>query len=206
MLSGSSALQRIQLAEDGERIFCGFEPGVLTGYRLTDAELAELPGFDVLALSCSPELAGVFAQVMALDPGGRTRRVADFSQDSPGGDPAHPETWLAPHVDRLTVAFVGGQPTFLEPLARLSATTDAVLVLTVGARGAYALERGRVVHQPSVARTIVDTTGCGDAFQGAFTAAYFGGAGLEVALGARPNRPPRSQHGSAAAPTWEHHT
>jgi len=183
-LPGASAIQRIRLAPDGERIFCGFDAGVLERYRLTDAELVELEDFDAVALTCSAELAGVFGQVMALPLGPRTRRVADFSQDSPGGDPARPDGWVHPYLDRLAVAFVGGQPSFLEPLRVLSVATDTLLVLTVGPAGAYAIQRGRVLHQPSLARTVVDTTGCGDAFQGAFTAAYLAGAGLEHALGA----------------------
>ena len=183
-IPGPSALQKIRLAPDGERIFCGFDPGILAGYRLSAAELGELSSFDVVALTCSAELGQVFDQVVQADLGARALKVADFSQESPGGDPDRPETWVRPHLDRLAVAFVGGRPDFLEPLRLLSESTDTVLVLTVGAAGAHALHRGRALHQPSVARTIVDTTGCGDAFQGAFTATYFGGGSLEQALAA----------------------
>ena len=81
----------------------------------------------------------------------------------------------------LHLAFVGGRSDDLDrlrPLAR-----DRLVVLTAGAAGAWALRGDEVVFQPTVATTIVDTTGCGDAFQGAFAATYFAGPGnLAAAL------------------------
>lgn len=78
------------------------------------------------------------------------------------------------------MAFVGGHARHLEALAAIE--TRALIVLTCGALGAYGIFRGKVVHQPALPAHVVDTTGCGDAFAGAFTVAHFGGASLETAL------------------------
>ena len=179
ILPGASAVQKIRIAADGERVFCGFDPGVLARWRLDEAALAALARADALALTSSAELGHVFRQGLTV-PG--PRLVADFSQESPDGDPAHPETWIAPYLDRLAIAFVGGHPGFVEPLRAASAATGTVIALTAGAAGAWAFQHGHAHHQPSLATRIVDTTGCGDAFQGAFTAAWLGGAPIAASL------------------------
>jgi len=185
-LAGESALQRIRVAPGGERRFDGFRAGVLSRYRLEPHEAAELGGYDVVAVPASPETRGVYEQVLALAPG--PRRVADFSLESPLGDAADPVAWLAPFADALDIAFVGGAPDFADALAALSTRTRAVLVLTAGAAGAWAFFRGAQAHEPTHARTLVDTTGCGDAFQAAFTVAALQGETLEVSLAAGAER------------------
>lgn len=61
--------------------------------------------------------------------------------------------------------------------------TDAIVVTTLGAAGAVAHQRGKVIAQvssPSV--TVVDTTGAGDAFTAALVVRLMGGYSLEDTL------------------------
>ena len=63
----------------------------------------------------------------------------------------------------------------------------AAVVLTDGMRGAYAFASPEVqVHVPSFSVKTVDTTGCGDAFHGAYAWALVSGVDLEerVRIGA----------------------
>jgi fructoselysine 6-kinase len=174
ILSGKSAVQRIRVAPDGERVFCGFDPGVVSDYALTDAELSAIAAFDAVAVPLSPETEHVVAQLR-----GHRALVGDVSRDSAGSDLAG---WLAPHLPSLAIAFVGGTAADLDPLRRLSERARALVVLTAGAAGAWTLAAGQVIHQPALAERVVDTTGCGDAFQAAFTVSHFTGATLEAAL------------------------
>lgn len=66
---------------------------------------------------------------------------------------------------------------------RALATHAGLVVVTLGARGAVALERGEVVAsaQPPVVEA-VDTVGAGDAFVGAFTVWFLQGGDLGEAL------------------------
>jgi ribokinase len=67
-------------------------------------------------------------------------------------------------------------------LAALLALTPAHVVLTLGAAGALIGGRGdTVLHLPAPAATVADTTGAGDAFNGAFAVALAEGASLEAA-------------------------
>ena len=46
---------------------------------------------------------------------------------------------------------------------------------TAGANGVYAVHEGKIYHYPPCDVKIVDTTGAGDVFHGAFLAAYLKG-------------------------------
>jgi sugar/nucleoside kinase (ribokinase family) len=163
--TGATAVQQIRVEPSGERTFCGWAPGVVAAYAPSPDELAALRGFDVLALADTP----AWDACLAL-PG--PRKVADFSQDAA-------TAWRFAGLD---IAFVGGTPGDLDRLR--AHARDQIVVLTAGAAGAWALAGDRVLHQPSLATTVVDTTGCGDAFQGAFTVAHFSGSHLAGALAA----------------------
>ena len=173
VLPGCTAEQKIRISAEGERQFCGFRSGVLPDYRLTaDERRAVDADFDVVHVPIQPESRHLLEGIT------RPARVADFSVDSAAGD--DPRRWCEPYLENLAVAFVGGHARHLEALAAIE--TRALIVLTCGALGAYGILRGKVVHQAALPAHVVDTTGCGDAFAGAFTVAHFGGASLETAL------------------------
>lgn len=65
---------------------------------------------------------------------------------------------------------------------RLAALPVRCVVVTLGEHGCYAWSRGQVVFQPAFAVQAVDTTGAGDAFCGALTAALACGQALPAAL------------------------
>jgi sugar/nucleoside kinase (ribokinase family) len=181
-LAGASARQLIRLEPSGERIFCGFDAGVMASYRLSADELAELAGFHAVAVPCSPESAAVLAQCLTLP--SSVRLVADFSQDSL----TELEPAIRRHAPRLALAFVGGTLELRAPLARLAGEEKLLVVLTAGAAGAFAFDGERELHQPSAATALLDTTGCGDAFAGAFAARWLAGASLAEALHAGADR------------------
>jgi sugar/nucleoside kinase (ribokinase family) len=179
VLSGHTACQRLRVAPGGERVFTGFEPGVMTTYALDAHELGLLARARAIALPCSPESQTVVAQVLAEVPP-EVAIVGDFSQDSLA--PGALAGWLEGHLARLSIAFVGGRVEDRGLLEQLARTHHAHLVLTAGPDGAYSITEDGVVHQPSVVETLVDTTGCGDAFAAGFTVAWLGGAARARAL------------------------
>ena len=63
-------------------------------------------------------------------------------------------------------------------LRRLAKKTTAQLIVTDGVRGSWALSDDNLLHQPAFSVVTVDTTGCGDAFHGAYGAGLLGGLPL----------------------------
>ncbi len=49
-----------------------------------------------------------------------------------------------------------------------------LIVVTLGAQGSYAYYNGESYYQPALSATkVIDTTGCGDAYQAAFALTYY---------------------------------
>ncbi len=63
----------------------------------------------------------------------------------------------------------------------LLASPDAVILVTAGPEGAWCFSCGEGIHSPGIPVAAVDTTGCGDAFLGAFLYAYLREPSLTIA-------------------------
>ena len=75
-----------------------------------------------------------------------------------------------------------GEQSPAQCLQALSAYSTGQLVVTDGAQGSWAWQAGQCIHQPALSITPVDTTGCGDAFHGAYAYALLKGWPLESRL------------------------
>ena len=86
------------------------------------------------------------------------------------------ETVLAylPHADILKIsddelAFLSGTKKELAAVRKLFSEQTKLILITKGSKGVTLYSRdGQVISLPSVAKSVVDTTGAGDAFIGAF--------------------------------------
>jgi len=114
------------------------------------------------------------------DPAFSGRRVADFLDGSDYPDiAAKIATWL----NWLDLIFISGDDETVAALRPLTKHYPGLIVVTLGAAGSLALSRGDLYHQPALpVDRPVDTTGCGDAFQAAFTVSYFRAAQIDQAL------------------------
>lgn len=73
---------------------------------------------------------------------------------------------------------VTGLPDMLEALREMSTWGPAIVMATVGAEGVLAVVDGDVRRFPAFEMEVVDTTGAGDVFHGAFLTAHLRGHGL----------------------------
>ncbi len=182
LLPGASTQQRVRVSASGERILCGFVAGVAADYAPTDADLDAIAGSDAVAVPWSRETEAMIGRVLdaCARVTTRPRLVCDVSIDSEAGD--DPRAWVAPVKERFDLVFVGGKREHLAPLTDAARTARGLVVLTAGADGAFAITKDGVHHAPAQAKAIVDTLGCGDAFQGAFVAKLLAGASVDAAL------------------------
>ena len=62
----------------------------------------------------------------------------------------------------------------LHEYRELSISSGKLIVVTLGAKGSYAFNKGESIFQPALkVDKVVDTTGCGDAYQAAFSVTFF---------------------------------
>jgi len=107
--------------------------------------------------------------------------VADFERD-----PGPPFRELLPLVDHLVISerfalqLTGETDTVVATQALLDTQRDSVVV-TCGAQGCWHTSRetsAKATHSPAMRVAVVDTTGCGDVFHGAYAASLARGDSL----------------------------
>jgi sulfofructose kinase len=74
-----------------------------------------------------------------------------------------------------TLQELTGEADFERALRKVRRTHDGLLCVTLGARGAMLLDGDTLHHEPARAVTVVDNTGAGDVFRGAFIYALLRG-------------------------------
>ncbi len=74
----------------------------------------------------------------------------------------------------IDIAYFGGTKSQLDDLVKISKDFKGIIVLTLGSDGSIAIKDQKTYYQKSLPlEKVIDTTGCGDAFQSGFTSNYF---------------------------------
>jgi fructoselysine 6-kinase len=189
-LSGATASNRLRVDAAGERFEDGnsWVGGVYGEYRLNEADWSFLDGFDLWSTHGN---MAQYDEALARKRA-HTRMVVDFLH--------------LPDLERMErscgmvdILYSGGGEALAEDLAQLSANTGQLIILTLGADGSIAFHGSRVFRQPALPLAkVVDTTGCGDAFQAACTDTFFrnGDVAQSLLAGAEAGRRTASHWGA----------
>lgn len=173
-LPGITASNRIYVNEQGDRYFLpdSWDGGVYAEYRLTDedwvfANTHHLVSMVTVDENFTAALTRLNAPVLLH---------ADFL-DTRNFD------LLEQNLDRIDIAFFSGDDAVVECAKSIARSTTAFIVVTLGAQGSVALRHDQVSYQPALpVNRIIDSTGCGDAFQAAFICSWYRHYNLEQAL------------------------
>lgn len=180
MLPGQTASCAIVVAADGERFFPagGYHLNVLRHLQLTPPIQQFVGTYDIAVTQFAEDYPPILAtQFLALPQS--VKRVVDFGDWAAGRQQAlDPAT-----LEALDLAFFSGDESTIEFLQPYAARTSCLIVVTLGAAGSVALSTPQPQHQPAiVVNNVVDSTGCGDAFQAAFAVSYFRDGDVAAAL------------------------
>jgi fructoselysine 6-kinase len=164
VLSGRTASNRIHVGADGERRFLpdSWESGVYGTFRLSEDDWSFALGHDLWTMaSVDPSFAEMLRR--------RTPRQTVSVDFLDTGDLAGMERAL----ERVDLVFASGDDGLADGMRALARRTGKLLVTTLGAGGSVTFQGEEVVRQPALAvAEVVDTTGCGDAFQAAFAVSW----------------------------------
>jgi fructoselysine 6-kinase len=176
VLPGRTASNRIHLGEDGERRFQpdSWESGVYGDFRLSEEDWRFAQGFDVWAMaSVDPN----FPALLERRTQGQTVAIDYLDTGDLAG--------MARALDRLDLVFASGDEQLAAGMRALARQSGKLLVTTLGPAGSVAFHGEAVLRQPALpVEKVVDTTGCGDAFQAAFTLSWVAARRLDRALAA----------------------
>ena len=91
--------------------------------------------------------------------------------------------FIMKHIDNIDIIFLSGKEEMLDELENLSSKKEKLIVATLGAKGSVAFyENERYYQKAVVVEKIIDTTGCGDAFQAAFSIEWLKTKDVEKSL------------------------
>jgi sugar/nucleoside kinase (ribokinase family) len=173
-MDGSTACNRIMNDDSGERygVEGAWAGGVYEQFKMDETDWRYLDQFDVWATHANgPNYLSALerkksGQFMSVD----FLHLKDYEL-------------LRKSLGVVELAYFGGTPEMADDLARIAKTSRGIIVLTLGARGSIAFEGDRTYSQKALTTgKVVDTTGCGDAFQAAFTASYFATRDIRASL------------------------
>jgi fructoselysine 6-kinase len=173
-LPGSTACNQIVNDEDGERhgVEGSWNGGVYSDFKLSEKDWEYLSGFDLW----STHVNGInYAQSLSRKMS-HQKLVVDYM---------HFDTYemFEMGIGAVDIAYFAGSENQIDDLVQLSRKAKGILVLTLGAKGSVAIQNGETFHQEALPiAQVIDTTGCGDAFQAGFTSHYFQTRDLRQAL------------------------
>jgi fructoselysine 6-kinase len=173
-IDGPNPWSRIR--HDGaDRVFDGSNPGVRGRYGLTPDDDAFIAAHDIVHTSVHSDLDTEIERIR------RTARMVSYDYSEHWQRPGVAATMR--HVDIAFLSSPRGEDADCVELMRWCAGQGArIVVATRGARGACVLMQGRIVAQPVLETTVVDTLGAGDGFIAGFLVAYGQGLGAEECL------------------------
>ena len=188
-LQGKTASNQLVVDELGERLGLegAWDGGVYEEYQLNEQQWGYIAAFNVWAThanGCNYQEAlqrKQAHQFMSVD----FLHLTDYEL-------------LKQSLKTIDVAYFGGTSDMADTLAHIAQTHQGIIVLTLGAEGSIAFQGSNIYTQPALPiEKVVDTTGCGDAFQAGFTSSFYEKKDIPAALlaGAELGRVAASQYG-----------
>ncbi|MBN1799529.1 MAG: hypothetical protein JW822_13220 [Spirochaetales bacterium] len=173
-LPGISATNKLLHDENGDRYSPAgaWQGGVYENFRLSAEDWAYVNSFDLLATTgFDPNFPRLLDHVTPS-----VKLAVDFLHT---GD----FNLLKKYIPRINIAFFSGGKDLLKPAQRLAEEFNILIVITSGAEGSNAFLGKQSEYQPApVVERVVDTTGCGDVFQAAFSLSWFKHGDIKQAL------------------------
>jgi fructoselysine 6-kinase len=175
-LPGMTASNKIYIDPKGDRYFMpdSWTSGVYGDFRLSEEDWRFASEYDMwVVASLDPN----YSDILRMKPA-NVRLAVDFLDT---GDTALMEKSLP----ELSYLFASGDERLADIVCGYTNKSDLVTVVTFGAEGSAAFAGGKRYDEPArFAEKVVDTTGCGDSFIGAFLVTHGRTGNITTAMSA----------------------
>lgn len=181
-INGKTAKQKIALGENGEREFVGYNAGVLIKWNLNKSDSKFILEHNAVFVPLSDGLENIVNTIANLQ--GNITKIIDFSQDYEFADFESKDNLIVKHCVNFDIIFIGGNEKLIKQVKTLSIKFPSKLfILTLGSQGSIVFQNGKkYLQKAKKIQKVIDTTGCGDAFQAGFVVDYLNKHDIQQAL------------------------
>jgi fructoselysine 6-kinase len=173
VLPGETAKCYLNLV-DGERVFCGYQQGVLADFQLAEDDLDFIATHDIMVTgrwgNIHPQLALIRARDIPI--------AFDFATEL--GDDVFETS-----VDYVDYAFFSGEedsPWVRDSLCAICGRGAKLAVCTLGKHGSLAFDGTAFTHYGIIPCQVTDTTGAGDSYIAGFLRGILRGLPLQKCM------------------------
>jgi fructoselysine 6-kinase len=164
-IKGESASNKVYLTAAGDRYFKNdsWTSGVYQDYKISADDEIFMKDFDAAATTFNDPN---FAHILKIS------RESDFLLSVDFLDHTPKDEWRN-YLSAIDLFFISGKSEHLTLLKQWSTEYPTLFVATLGENGSIAYKNGKEYSCGAVeVEKVIDTTGCGDAYQGAFVVDY----------------------------------
>ncbi len=182
IVAGKTAHCEIEVRDNGERFFPpdSYHQHVLADFVPGAAAIDFIATQDVIVCRYDISYSKEAFERIICDRSLVGTKIADFGDWFDYGDQI---AKITPYLDFLDLAFISGDQATVAYFRPIAQHCKAQLVITLGDQGSVAFAAGDTIYQPAIpVANIIDSTGCGDAFQAAFSVDYLHHHDLASAL------------------------
>ena len=171
---GSTACNKLRVDDDGERygIEGSWNGGVYESFFLSKSDWAFVSKQDIVAIPAdNPNFNEMIIrkhsqQMISVD-------YLDIANNLP----------LQDTLECTDIAYISANTDALEQYKEIAFLTEKLLVVTLGSKGSYAFYKGESFFHPAIqVNKIIDTTGCGDAYQAAFAVTFLKTKDIQLSM------------------------
>lgn len=169
-----TANNKVYITDDGDRYFKpdSWTGGAFEHFTIPKKDWPFIISHDVIAVPATDPNFDDILNNVAL----RTNIVVDFLDERDYG-------FVTRKMNKISIGFISGDESTVEALKDYARSHSKPIIVTMGANGSVALYGDMEIRQDAVhVEEVIDTTGCGDAFQAAFTVSYFRDHDIKLAL------------------------
>lgn len=164
-VEGETANNKIYITDEGDRYFKedSWTNGVLRDFKISESDLKFMKDFDAIATTYNDQIIVDIADI-------KSKTTVLFSVDFLDHNPTEEWCYYFQYVD---IFFISGKNEHLHLYKKWSTEYQTLFVATLGVNGSIAYKNGdEYICKAVEVEKVIDTTGCGDSYQGAFIVDY----------------------------------